>query len=182
VIDPQPGCFLIASPHLQDPNFRRAVVLLCEHESGEGSMGVIVNRPSEWALEETLRDAGPLPGHMLWHGGPVQKEAIVVVHRDAAIPGAKALRDGLAVGGEEEAILAHLRAGQTTTIRVFSGYSGWGAGHLAGELDERSWIVCPASNHAIFDVPPGELWQTVLRSLGPRFAYLADLPLDPRVN
>ena len=39
-----PG-FLVASPALQDPNFRGSLVLMAEH-SPEGAFGLVVNRPS----------------------------------------------------------------------------------------------------------------------------------------
>ena len=40
------GALLIASPALFDPNFRQSVVLLCEH-GPQGSMGLVINRPTE---------------------------------------------------------------------------------------------------------------------------------------
>ena len=36
---------LIALPALSDPNFSRAVALICQHDE-QGAMGVVVNRPS----------------------------------------------------------------------------------------------------------------------------------------
>ena len=179
---PVPGSFLVASPILQDPNFRRSVVLLCEHDDAQGSMGVVVNRPSELTLDETLLSAGEIAPQALWIGGPVQPDAVVVLHRDSGVPGSKALVDGMALGGDELAIVDLLRGPHHTDVRVFSGYAGWGAGQLAAELQERSWVACPASAHLVFDVPADALWATVLRSLGPAFAYLAQLPLDLRVN
>jgi len=37
---------LIAMPQLQDKNFTRSVILLCEH-SGNGAIGFVVNRPTD---------------------------------------------------------------------------------------------------------------------------------------
>lgn len=179
---PAPGRFLVASPILQDPNFRRTVVLLCEHDDEQGSMGIIVNRPSELKLDDTLLNAEGIAPQPLWIGGPVQRDAIVVLHRSQGVPGSKELVDGMAIGGEEAAIVDLLRGPHHQDVRVFSGYAGWGAGQLADELQERSWLVVPARAHLVFDVPADALWATVLRSLGPGFAYLAQLPLDPRVN
>ena len=39
------GIFLIASPELQDSNFRETVVLITQPEAGGWQLGVIVNRP-----------------------------------------------------------------------------------------------------------------------------------------
>ncbi|MBU3744386.1 MAG: YqgE/AlgH family protein, partial [Sediminibacterium sp.] len=41
---PIPGSLLISDPFLQDPNFSRSVVLICEHES-TGSFGLVLNQP-----------------------------------------------------------------------------------------------------------------------------------------
>ena len=39
------GKLLIAMPGMGDPRFERSVVFLCAH-SGDGAMGLIVNKPS----------------------------------------------------------------------------------------------------------------------------------------
>ncbi|RME97302.1 MAG: YqgE/AlgH family protein, partial [Bacteroidetes bacterium] len=41
----QAGKVLVAEPFMTDPNFRRAAVLLCDHDETEGSMGFILNKP-----------------------------------------------------------------------------------------------------------------------------------------
>ena len=37
---------LLSMPQLQDPNFARTVVLLCEY-SAEGAFGLVLNRPTD---------------------------------------------------------------------------------------------------------------------------------------
>src|SRR5437879_1970422 len=65
------GVFLVASPNLADPNFRQTVVLICEY-GPEGTLGVIVNRPSEFLLSEALPKLSVLKGtsYVLFMGGP----------------------------------------------------------------------------------------------------------------
>jgi len=173
--------FLVASPLLVDPNFARSIVLLCEHDD-DGSMGLIVNRPSDVGLSETMAELEPHPGQSLWVGGPVQRDVVIVLHRGTDIAGARAIADGMSLGGEEEALLDLVRGPRHADARVFAGYAGWSSGQLAEELATRSWIVCPARARFVFDIAASDAWATVLRALGPRFAYLADLPVDPRVN
>ena len=48
---------LIALPSLQDSQFERSVTLICQHD-GDGAMGVVVNRPSEYTLGEVLQQMG----------------------------------------------------------------------------------------------------------------------------
>jgi putative transcriptional regulator len=180
-ITPAPGQFLVASPHLRDPNFARSVVLLCEHDDDGGSMGLVVNRPSETPLADALEGVGATSTQRLWQGGPVQRDIVIVLHHGLDVEGARPVSEAMALGGDAGQLLEALRRG-STAVRVFAGYSGWGVGQLRRELEEGSWIVCPGSAEVVFDTTPTEMWAHLLRSLGPRYAYLADLPLDPRVN
>lgn len=181
-----PGTFLIANPTLRDPNFLRTVVLLCEHNE-QGSMGLIVNRPSEAKLADALSVTVPLKSEEhLFVGGPVQPDSLLVLHRVAkTIPGAKPIADGIAFGGDMEALLGLLAVPRNDTgdrVRVYAGYSGWGAGQLDQELEAGGWITCNAEARFVFDVEPSRVWIEVLRSLGEEYAHLATMPLDPRVN
>jgi putative transcriptional regulator len=89
----------------------------------------------------------------------------------------------MALGGDQEQLVELLRDSRgPERARVFSGYAGWGAGQLEREMAAHSWILCPARARFVFEVEVDELWAVVLRSLGPRYAHLATMPLDPRVN
>ena len=73
------GKLLIASPALVDPNFARAVVLITEHND-EGAMGVVLNRPSETAVEDVASELSELVvDEPVFIGGPVQPQALVVL-------------------------------------------------------------------------------------------------------
>jgi putative transcriptional regulator len=180
-----PGTFLIANPTLRDPNFLRSVVLLCEHNE-KGSMGLIVNRPSEAKLADALSVKLPLsPEDRLFVGGPVQPDALLVLHRIAkTIPGAQPICDGIALGGDMQALMDLLGTPRNSKdkVRVYAGYSGWGAGQLDQELEAGGWITCSAEARFIFDFDPSQVWVEVLRSLGDEYVHLTTVPLDPRVN
>lgn len=175
------GSFLIASPTLRDPNFARTVVLLCEHGES-GSMGIVINRPSDLTLGDVIEGLEDAPAAPLFVGGPVQPNAVLVLHRGAQVPESRALAADIAIGGEESELLALLRTPLAATLRVYTGYAGWGAGQLEGELAEGSWLTCAARASLVFDCDPNEVWRAAVRALGPEFAYLIALPLDPRVN
>jgi len=187
----EPGTFLVASPTLQDPNFARTVVLICEH-SDQGSMGLVINRPSEVGLKEALAGVAPppLPEARLFLGGPVQRQALLVLHRiAAAVAGAQDVVDGISIGGDMQQLLAaltELTAIPATTppaeIRFYAGYAGWGAGQLDAELESGSWITCPGTAAHVFTADCELLWERVLRELGPEYARLTTVPPDPRVN
>ena len=82
VSDSARGRLLVATPTLYDPNFFRSVVLVLEHGE-DGALGVVLNRPSETAVGETLPDWNRLasdPG-VVFVGGPVSPDAAIGVAR-----------------------------------------------------------------------------------------------------
>ncbi len=76
----QRGALLVATPALGDPNFRRTVVLVLEHED-EGSLGVVLNRPSTVAVGDVLEQWRPCadlaPPSVVFVGGPVSSATAV---------------------------------------------------------------------------------------------------------
>jgi putative transcriptional regulator len=178
------GHLLIAGAGLVDPNFWRTVILVGEH-SADGAMGVVLNRPSDVSVAEAappLVDLTTLAGSdgLVYVGGPVQPEAIVVL-ADFVDPDSAAVRVlesvGFLPGDAESEPLPEL-----SQARVYAGYAGWGAGQLEGELEEGSWIVEPALVEDVFTADPGSLWRRVLRRKGGPYAVLAQMPDDPRLN
>ena len=55
------GVLLVASPSLEDPHFRQAVVLVVEHGPG-GTVGLILNRSTNVLLSKALPDITGLKG------------------------------------------------------------------------------------------------------------------------
>ena len=175
------GHLLVAAPSLIDPNFRRTVVLVGEHGE-EGALGVVLNRPSEVTVGEAVPPLGGLVGEdaLVWVGGPVQPQAIVVLGEFEEPERAAALVLG-SIGflpGEIEPD----DLGTLSRARVFAGYAGWGPGQLESELAEESWIVEPAVPDDVFYEEADDLWSVVLRRKGGPFAVLALMPPDPSLN
>jgi putative transcriptional regulator len=172
------GQLLISSPQLHDPNFRRTVVLMTHHDD-EGAMGVVLSRPSEIRVADAVPELADLPGagDLVYVGGPVQPEAVVVLIEHESEP-------GLPIVGN----VAFMSAGtdveelDAVRTRVFAGYSGWGPGQLEDELEESSWIVVPAEPDDAFAPDPDELWRAVLHRKGGKFALIATMPYDPKLN
>lgn len=179
--EPLRGRLLVASPALVDPNFARAVVLITEHGE-EGTMGVVLNRPSETAVEEVAPElAGLIADEPVFIGGPVQPQALVVLAEfddpDAAAWIVAADVGFVAAETDHADLERAIRRG-----RVYAGYSGWGAGQLEGELAEQAWIVEPPLAAELFPADPEALWQDVLARKGGQYALLARMPDDPSLN
>jgi putative transcriptional regulator len=175
------GQLLVASPSLHDPNFRRTVVLVTEHNA-EGAAGLVLNRPSEAEVVEAVPQLEPLAddGEHVWVGGPVEQNAVLVLGEfldpdDAAVPLFGSL--GFPALDEPDDVVP-----LTTRRRIFAGYAGWGSGQLEDELAREDWILEPASNDDAFTEAPDELWSDVLRRKGGIYELVARMPEDPSVN
>jgi putative transcriptional regulator len=114
-------------------------------------------------------------------GGPVQQEAVVALAEleDPSVAAAIAFeRVGYLPADVDPGELADA----VIRLRIFAGYSGWGAGQLEGELAESAWIVEPATVEDVFAPDPDRLWSSVLRRKGGPYAVLATIPPDPSLN
>lgn len=182
-MDLSPGVLLVAEPALLDPNFRRAVVLLCDHNA-EGSFGLILNHPTDLRLPEVLSEPVGME-HRLYFGGPVQTDTLHYLHPYAdAVDEAIPVLDGVGWGGPFEELVERVRLGELDgdAVRFFVGYAGWGEAQLQEEVDEGGWIVLPGSAALVFEDDPAVLWRDLLRSLGGEYALLSNFPDDPQMN
>jgi putative transcriptional regulator len=77
--------FLIAMPHMADPNFAHTLTYIVEH-TANGAMGLVVNRPQELNLADILEQlrpdiaAGACQHVPIYIGGPVQTDRGFVLH------------------------------------------------------------------------------------------------------
>jgi putative transcriptional regulator len=177
------GQLLVATPPLADPNFDRTVILMLEHGES-GSLGLVLNRPSDAALDDVLPDWRPVASApaTVFIGGPVSPEAVIALARgdDVSDEGWVALFDDLGTVdiGRDPTFLG----GDVRELRVFLGYAGWGPGQLAGELEAGAWFVVDALPSDPFACDPDALWGDVLRRQRGRLAIFASCPPDPTVN
>lgn len=180
-MDKLQGKLLISSGGLFDPNFRHTVVLIGSHDE-QGAVGVILNRPLETTVAETVPALAGLvaPGESLFQGGPVAPaEAVLLAQVSVGGLLDVPVFDGIGfLTGDVPAEAAD----NIRRARVFLGHAGWGPGQLEAELEAGSWIVEPARPDDVFSADPGALWGTVLKRKGPRYAAMARIPFDPRVN
>jgi putative transcriptional regulator len=159
--------FLVASPSLADPNFHHTVILICEHGL-EGTLGLVINRPTDMLLSEALPAVPVLKGtsYVLFVGGPVQPEGILMLFRAVLEPAdTRRVLDGIYLGGNLS-IMERLitKPEPTETFRAFAGYAGWGPGQLQYEMAQGSWVLRPADTVSIFDKDPGGLWSELIET------------------
>ncbi|MDN3670892.1 YqgE/AlgH family protein [Echinicola jeungdonensis] len=181
---PKSGQLLISEPFLQDENFVRSVVLLCENNEN-GSFGLVLNKLSILKINDLLEDLEFLDLEV-YVGGPVEQNTLHFIYKgEEAIEGSIQLGTDLWWGGNFEELVIKYKAGKIdlNNFRFFIGYSGWSEGQLEDELTEKTWILCDnIDSNAIFESPPDDLWRVILRQMGGDFQVLANYPIDPRLN
>ncbi len=176
------GSLLIAEPFMGDSNFERSVVLVCEHNQA-GTFGLVLNQLTDVHVGDVIDDMHPdLP---LYVGGPVQQNTLHFVHRRPdLIDESIQVIDGLYWSGNFEQVKQAVNIGTLTErdIRFFIGYSGWGEGQLANELQQKAWIVGKIDADFLFDTPADAFWRGVLKRMGGEYRAIAHYPVDPRLN
>lgn len=180
---PQRGDLLLSEPFLIDSNFTRVVILLCEHNE-EGSFGLILNNTLEIEINELVTDF-PEAKIPVGFGGPVERNQLFYVHRDASVSGSAMISRGLYLGGNYTEIKRMISDNEMTpeNLRFFIGYTGWSKGQLQSEIDELSWVVMKnPENFSVFSAVDDDLWRDLISQLGGKYKLMADYPLNPADN
>lgn len=164
------GSFLIAMPDLLDPNFHRTVVLVVEHDDEEGTVGLVINRPTEVAAREfcaSLDIEWTGESEAVVHaGGPVQPTmGWILLGTSESTVDSGFVADGIWASTSRRT-LEWIAAQKVMDRRVFGGYAGWAPGQLADELRAGAWLTCPAIPELVFHAPPDDVWGRALRSMG----------------
>lgn len=184
MILPASGTLLIANPHLDDPNFLRTVIFLCEHSVKEGSFGFVLNRKLNYSIDEFVPELSDfkLP---VFEGGPVELNTLHFLHQyPQYVTGAKEIINGVFWGGNFEELIALIisQTVDTDKIRFYLGYSGWDPGQLEMEMEEKTWIVAEATKRLLFHPSDKEVWKDALKHLGGQYELIINSPIDPRLN
>jgi len=178
------GCLLLSEPFLQDENFVRSVILLCENNE-HGAFGLVLNKLSILKVSDLLDDLDFLDLEV-YVGGPVEQNTLhFIYYGEAVLEGSVPLAENLWWGGDFEEFVQKFKndALDLNNFRFFIGYSGWSEGQLEEELMANTWIVCDnVYSKNIFYSAPDDLWRIMLKNMGGDFQVLANYPIDPRLN
>ena len=160
---------LLSMPQLQDPNFARTVVLLCDFIP-EGAFGLVLNRPTAMPASEMVKLHPPVVGGNdmpLCIGGPVEPErGWILLGEPPEDAEHRTIRDGLYLSTSPALLRRILEAPRRTRARVLAGYAGWGPGQLDEELAQSAWLMSDVDLDLVFDVDPAIMWETAIRRLG----------------
>jgi putative transcriptional regulator len=177
------GTLLLANIDLMEPTFRRSVIYIVEHNDG-GTLGVVLNRPSETAVFNVLPQWTTLAAKpkTMFVGGPVKRDAALCLAtlraglEPADVPGVRHVQGRIVMvdlDADPEVVAPAIEG-----VRIFAGYSGWTIGQLEGEIERDDWIVLSALPSDVLVEPRVDLWGRVLRRQPMPLPLLATHPID----
>lgn len=172
--------FLVAMPTMDDAQFEQSVIYICEHTL-EGAMGIIINRPLDWQLEDLAKDLELTPSSddiaaiPVYDGGPLRKERGFVLHRktsahwDHSVP----LNGQLSVTTSFDILKAICAGAGPEDFLIALGYTEWDAGQLEQEIRENLWLHVPGDTHLLFDAPRENCWRDSGALLGVDVSHIS---------
>ena len=174
------GQLLVAMPGMQDSRFARSVIYLCAH-SGEGAMGIVVNRRAKklrfddliGELELTpqgasIRASNKVRDVPVLKGGPVEGQRGFVLHSaDFHIEESTlAVDDDISLTATVDVLRAIVEGTGPARAILALGYAGWSAGQLEEEIQNNGWLTCPADPDLLFDGDLDGKYVRALQKLG----------------
>lgn len=156
---------LVAARDLPDSNFSETVVLLLDYDE-RGALGLIINRPIDMAPAELLPDVRGLHDYRgtVYVGGPVLMTRMFVLFRSSRTPpDAKHIFDDVYMSASRT-VLENMSGPlpDSSALRLYAGYAGWGAGQLNSEIARGDWHLIPADTDLVFSEEPDGVWEKLL--------------------
>ncbi|WP_136254773.1 YqgE/AlgH family protein [Onishia niordana] len=152
--------FLLAMPHLEDPNFAGSLSYLCDHDDN-GAMGVIVNHPLDMSLdalfEQLELDASDSKHRNapVYYGGPTHQDRGFILHRGSSKPWDSSIQvdNDVALTTSMDMLSAMAEGRGPDDFIVCLGCSGWEAGQLEDELKDNAWLTVEGGSNILFETP-----------------------------
>ncbi|PJG85009.1 YqgE/AlgH family protein [Conservatibacter flavescens] len=173
--------FLIAMPHLTDEYFYRSVIYICEHNE-QGSMGLVLTQPTDLTVAELvakmnfmMASSRHYPEQVVLAGGPVNLENGFILHTKAFQDFQHSYRitDNLLLTTSGDIVDTFGTPFEPDKYLVALGCSSWLPNQLEAEIADDSWLVVPANERILFDVPCDQRWLEATQLLGIQHSNLA---------
>lgn len=186
IVNPQKGDLLIAEPLLDEPYFKRSVILLLDEDNNQGHIGLALNKITPVSLQDLFPDWKAGAEVPVYSGNPVEADRLFMLHTMGdRFEGSMEVSPGLYVGAKLDDIIDYINNNGNTegNIRFFLGYSGWSKGQLTSEILKNTWALNPNPGHT--DVLTGAedlYWRREVRRLGEKYRSWLLVPSNPAFN
>ncbi|WP_110685588.1 YqgE/AlgH family protein [Salinicola aestuarinus] len=165
--------FLMAMPHLEDPNFAGTLTYLCDYDD-DGTLGVVVNRPSDFTLKglfeqlEIESEPGPHNEVIVYNGGPTYRDRGFILHRGNADDWDSSIQvaDDIALTTSMDMLHAIAKRKGPEHYIVALGCASWKPGQLEDELKQNTWLTADGAAGILFDQPAEQRLSAAAGSLG----------------
>lgn len=178
------GQLLLSMPHMEDPRFHKAAILVCAHDE-KGAMGIVINHTlpdlefgkllKDLDIQSDIHVPPTIAKLPVMCGGPIEIARGFLVHSDDfKQEGTIKIDENLNVTGTIDAIEA-IAKGSTPEKMLFAlGYAGWSAGQLEKEIKENAWMIAPASAQLVFNTASDNIWNSGMLQIGINPGLLSD--------
>lgn len=150
IVNPEKGDLLIAEPLLDEPYFKRSVILLLDEDNNQGHIGLALNKITPVSLQDLFPDWKAGAEVPVYSGGPVEADRLFMLHTMGdRFEGSMEVSPGLYVGAKLDDIIDYINNNRYAdgNIRFFLGYSGWSRGQLTSEILKNTWALNPNPGH-----------------------------------
>ncbi|MBD5387681.1 YqgE/AlgH family protein [bacterium] len=185
-VNPKKGDLLIAEPLLDQPYFKRSVVLLLEEDENKGKIGLTLNIPTPVTLQDLFPEWTAGKKVRVFSGGPVESDRLFMLHTlGDYFDGAMEVAPGLYVGADLNQVMDYIQNEENLEgkLRFFLGYSGWAKDQLCTEILNHSWVLIHPEDKGDALVGRGnEYWRREVEKLGKDYRSWLLIPQNPEEN
>ena len=178
------GDLLISTPEsLGDYYFNRSIIILTE-VSNEEVVGFIINKELNYSLSD-LDNKVIEKGIKIFSGGPVNQDNLYFIHKHPdLIDNSINFFNDLHWGGNFKKIIEMINNMKidNSSIKFFSGYSGWTYNQLIDEINNGSWVVVKNKTNYLFKKDIKNIWGENMKEMDEKFKIWSNAPENPQDN
>jgi len=178
------GDILISKPNiLGDVTFNRSLILIVDFNA-EGVVGFIINKPLDEDLNQLMPEIHQ--DFKVFDGGPVERDKLYFIHNvPDLISGGIQITANLFWGGSTAEVTEKINSKDLNSshIKFFLGYSGWGAFQLEDEIENDVWLLqTEMDSNEIITCNSASFWNEKVKKIGGEYLIWSNAPDNPNYN
>ncbi len=169
------GKMLVASPHMNDPFFEKALIYICAHDDS-GIIGIIVNQQIGMvSIVDMLKNSDKekktkniKKKYPVLFGGPVNSDLIIALSLTKTQEISFNEHGRADMHADAGTFLQDVLHGRNKPSKLIlaKGVSAWDATQLESEISCNSWFIIEPSLQMLFSQKIKYKWDTVMKNLG----------------
>jgi putative transcriptional regulator len=160
------GRLLVAHPKLTEGAFAYSVIYVYQ-DNASGTVGIVLNKPTSWKVKEFLasKDFDYLGSQVIYKGGPVNEQAIVMLHDDNWYSSnTMPVGANLAISSDLLMLEKISMDNTPSQWRLFAGVAAWAPGQLEREIRSPiGWQIATPDKSIVFDKDGERQWNKAIQ-------------------